>query len=65
MLLEISPETGRLVEAEATRLGLSVDRLLQQLVKPAATDPLPELPSLHLGPMGRLDREEIYADRAL
>jgi len=58
---------ARLIE-EARRQGISVDALLERLIServagsnPGSTTP-PELPILHLGPMGSLHRREIYDD---
>jgi len=69
MSIEISQETeGRLV-AEATRLGVSLETLLEQLLDdlevraPAAPDgPRPALPTFHLGAVGTLRRSEIFGD---
>jgi hypothetical protein len=66
MSLEISNETENLLNNEARRQGVSVDALVQQLMRdhntaefPAA---IPELPVWHLGCLGDYRREDIYDD---
>jgi hypothetical protein len=68
MSLNISQQTETLIVEEARRQGLSVDTLLENLIKrrssssaPEAKE-LPELPVLHLGQMGPLHRRDIYSD---
>ena len=72
MQIEIAPETERLIREEIDRGHVhSVDELIKagveamreresQTPQPAGT--IPELPVLHLGPMGRLHRRDIYDD---
>jgi hypothetical protein len=77
MSIQISTETEARLTDEARRQGISVDALLERLMKPAvvATQPEtierapelvsggpPELPVLHLGAMGALHRRDIYDD---
>ena len=68
MGLDISPQTEARVRQEAERQGMSVDALLKRLVNDQATSTVvpdyqaPELPVLHLGPMGPLHRRDIYDD---
>lgn len=65
MGLDISPQTEARIRQEAERQGVSVEVLLDRLMggKAAATAlQAPELPVLHLGPMGPLHRREIYDD---
>jgi hypothetical protein len=68
MGLDISPQTEVRIRQEADRQGISVDALLERLIggqaaaAAARADHAPELPVLHLGPMGTLDRREIYDD---
>lgn len=69
MTIEIAPEIeARLIEA-ARKQGISVEALLQRLMDdrdvkvPAVPNGLvSKLPSLHLGAVGSLRREEIYDD---
>lgn len=68
MSIDISQETeARLTEA-AQRQGISVDALLKQFINERAAvasveaGDAPELPILHLGPMGSLHRRDIYND---
>ena len=69
MSIEISRETEIRLTSEARRQGVSVDVLLERLISelgataPATgTGPISDLPTLHLGPMGALDRRDIYDD---
>ena len=65
MSIQISPETETLLAKEARRQGLSVDALLQRLIVQFSAGTgreVPELPVLHLGPMGPLHRRDIYDD---
>ena len=69
MSIEISRETEIRLTGEARRQGVSVDVLLERLINelgataPATgTGSIAELPTLHLGPMGALDRRDIYDD---
>lgn len=68
MSLKISEQTEAFLTEEARRQGISVDALLQRLVKESGINtcaPLsetPELPILRLGPMGPLHRRDIYDD---
>jgi hypothetical protein len=67
MSIEISRETEARLLAEARRLGISVDALLEQFIdeRAALTQPSrrkPELPVWHLGGAGELHRRDIYDD---
>ena len=68
MSIEVSQRTEVRLNAEAKRQGTSVDALLQRLLNEhaAGASPdrrqAPELPILHLGPMGPLHRRDIYND---
>ena len=65
MSLQVSQQTEARIIQEAERQGLSVDTLLERLIERAVggerpDPPAPELPVLHLGPMGPLHRRDIY-----
>ena len=68
MGLDISSQTEVRIRQEADRQGISVDALLERLMSDQAAgtavraDQAPELPVLHLGPMGPLHRRDIYDD---
>lgn len=68
MGLDISPQTEARIRQEAERKGISVEALLERLMSDQAAGTavpayqLPELPVLHLGPMGPLHRRDIYDD---
>ena len=68
MGLDISPQTEARIRQEAQRQGISVDALLECLMNDQAAGTAlrgyraPELPVLHLGPMGPLHRRDIYDD---
>ena len=68
MSLNVSAQTEARVIEEARKLGISVDALLERLLTersepiPVSVGELPELPVLHLGPMGPLHRTDIYDD---
>ena len=68
MGLDISPQIEARIRQEAQRQGISVDALLERLMSGQAaattlrTYQAPELPILHLGPMGPLHRRDIYDD---
>jgi len=68
MGLDISPQTEARIRQEAQRQGITVDALLERLMNDRAAgaavgeDQAPELPVLHLGPMGALHRRDIYDD---
>jgi len=68
MGLDISPQTEARIRQEAQRQGISVDALLERLINDQTAGPAarayqaPELPVLHLGPMGPLHRRDIYDD---
>ena len=68
MGLDISPQTEARIRQEAQRQGITVDALLERLMNDRAAgtavqaDRAPELPVLHLGPMGPLHRRDIYDD---
>ncbi len=68
MSLTISQNTEARLAEESRRQGISVDALLQRLIdehtgRPnVPLDEAPELPVLHLGPMGPLHRRDIYDD---
>jgi hypothetical protein len=64
--LGISPQTEARIRREAQRQGVSVDALLERLMNDQAAGTTvqayqaPELPVLHLAPMGPLHRRDIY-----
>ena len=66
MGLDISPQTEARIRQEAERQGISVDALLKRLMNDRAAGTAvrayqaPELPVLHLGPLGPLHRRDIY-----
>jgi hypothetical protein len=68
MSLDISPAMENRLAEEARKLGISVDALLQQLMKEhgaangGVRDLLPELPAWRLGVKGTLHRRDIYDD---
>ncbi len=74
MSLNVSEQTEAQIAEEARRQGITVDALLKQLIHdyaangehaasvPAEHRAAPELPVLHLGPMGPLRRRDIYND---
>jgi hypothetical protein len=69
MSLEISRETEARITGEARKYGISVDALLERLMNEHAViapspDSVgqPELPVLHMGPMGAFHRRDIYDD---
>ena len=68
MSLNVSEQTEAQIAEEARRQGVSVDVLLKRLIDEHATNvtaeqrAAPELPVLHLGPMGPLHRRDIYND---
>ena len=68
MGLDISPQTEARIRQEAQRQGISADALLERLMNDQAAgtavraNQAPELPVLHLGPMGPLHRRDIYDD---
>jgi hypothetical protein len=66
MSIEISRETEARLTAEARRLGISVDALLNRFIGEQALThsarPKPELPVWHLGGAGALHRRDIYDD---
>jgi hypothetical protein len=67
MGLDISPQTEARIRQEAQRQGISVDALLERLMNEQAATAAqayqaPELPVLHLGPMGPFHRRDIYDD---
>ena len=69
MTIEISPEVGARLMDEAQKQRISVEILLERLMdqreaKPSAArkGSVSTLPSLHLGAVGSLRREEIYDD---
>ena len=68
MSLNVSEQTAAQITEAARKEGLSVDALLQRLMKerrgsePEKPSSMPELPLLHLGPMGPLHRRDIYND---
>jgi len=68
MGLDISPQIEARIRQEAQRQGISVDALLERLMNDQAAGTsgrayqAPELPVLHLGPMGPLHRRDIYDD---
>jgi hypothetical protein len=69
MSIEISREIEARLTDEAQRQGISVDALLERLIREReaatpviGTDSAPELPILHLGAMGSLHRRDIYDD---
>ena len=67
MSIKISRETEACISEEARKQGVSVDALLELLVKEraATTQPAksqPELQVWHLGSVGSLHRRDIYDD---
>jgi hypothetical protein len=69
MSIEISCETEARLTAEARRLDISVNALLERLMSErgvqghtAGTSSTPELPVWHLGGAGSLHRRDIYDD---
>jgi hypothetical protein len=70
MRIEILREAEGRLTSEAQRQAISVEALLERLINellaplPAdtGTGSIPELPVLHLGPMGALHRRDIYDD---
>jgi hypothetical protein len=68
MIIDISQQTETRLTGEARRQGISVDALLEQMIGERATGTSagsttpPELPVLHLGPMGALHRRDIHSD---
>jgi len=68
MSLNVSEQTEAQIAEEARRQGTTVDALLKQLIDEHAANvrvehrAAPELPVLHLGPMGPLRRRDIYND---
>lgn len=68
MSLDVSEQTEAQIAEEARRQGVTVDALLKRLIDEHAASisaeqrAAPELPVLHLGPMGPLHRRDIYND---
>ncbi len=67
MSIEISGETEARLAAEARRLGISIDALLERFITERAAlthpaQPSPGLPVWHLGGTGALHRRDIYDD---
>jgi hypothetical protein len=69
MSLDISPETEARLAARAQEQGLSIDALLERLLKDAdglppstANGEAPVLPARYLGVRGSLHRRDIYDD---
>jgi hypothetical protein len=74
MSLNVSEQTEARIVEEARRRGITVDALLKQLIHEHAASgehaasvtaehrAVPQLPVLHLGPMGPLRRRDIYND---
>lgn len=65
MNIEISRETEARLADEARRLGVSVDALVEQLIKERAAlihpvEAKPELPMWHLGVASALHRRDLY-----
>ena len=63
--IKISRETEARLTAEAQRLGISVDALLERLIAELAAlthsaQPAPGLPVWHLGGAGAFHRRDIY-----
>ncbi|MGO4881801.1 MAG: hypothetical protein ACLP59_13375 [Bryobacteraceae bacterium] len=70
MSLDISPKIEAALAAKAKEQGISIDALLEGLLKDASPlktgngdGPPPELPVRHLGVIGSLHRRDIYDDR--
>jgi hypothetical protein len=68
MSLNVSEQIEAQIAEEARRQGVTVDAFLKRLIDEHAADmsaehrAAPELPVLHLGPMGPLRRRDIYND---
>jgi hypothetical protein len=67
MSIEITRDTELRLVAEAQRLGISVDALVERLITERAAltypaGPRPELPVWHLGGLGTLHRRDLYDD---
>jgi hypothetical protein len=67
MSILVSPETEARLTAEARRLGISVDTLLERLItEREALTPAAQvrrrLPVWHLGGVGALHRRDLYDD---
>jgi hypothetical protein len=67
MSIEISREIETRLNAEAKKLGISVDALLERFISEHAAltrpaQPHPELPVWHLGSIGALHRRDLYDD---
>lgn len=67
MSIEVSQETEARIAREARRQGISVEALLERLIRESGTltrNPGPgrELPVWHLGDVGSLHRRDIYDD---
>lgn len=68
MSINISQHIETRLTEEAQRQGISVEALLERFINGRAVSTLPErgrvpeLPILHLGPMGPLHRRDIYDD---
>lgn len=68
MSIEITRETEARLMDEAQKQGISVNALLERLIRErgaianAGARPAPELPVWHLGGVGSLHRREIYTD---
>jgi hypothetical protein len=67
MSIEISREIEARLSAEARRLGISIEALLERFIteREALTptaQPGPALPVWHLGGVGALHRRDIYSD---
>jgi hypothetical protein len=68
MGLGVSPHTEARIRQEAQQQGISVNALLERVMNNEAAGTAvrayqaPELPVLHLGPMGPLSRRDIYDD---
>jgi len=67
MSLKVSPQTESRITAEARRLGVSVDALLDRFINEYSASielgrKVRELPTWHLGVIGSLHRRDIYND---
>jgi hypothetical protein len=67
MSIEISRETEARLTAEARRLGISVEALLQRFITEQAAvthrvQSRPALPIWHLGGVGAIRRRDLYDD---